>query len=81
MAQLNRHPSILEKLPFFEYHHLPEGVLRDTSKRFHDLAYDLALDPNLDGSQLTLGLQHLLEAKDCAVRSALSNTLEAKSTS
>jgi hypothetical protein len=68
---MDRHPSAMAKLKYFEYIHLPEGVLRETSKRCHDLAYDMFLNEALDGEQLTLGLQRLIEAKDCFVRSAL----------
>lgn len=66
----NLHPSIAEKLRFFAYDHLPpEG--QTISKRFRDLAYALVLEDELEGPQLALGLQKLLEAKDCAVRAGL----------
>ncbi len=62
------HPSTEEKLRYFEYAHLPEP-LQEISKTFHDLAHKYAVI--LDGNQLTLGLQKLIEAKDCMVRAAL----------
>jgi len=62
------HPSITEKLAYFEYAHLsPE--LQEISRPFGVLANDLAA--KLEGPQLTIALQKLLEAKDCAVRAAL----------
>jgi hypothetical protein len=70
MPTLDRHPAILAKMSFFEYEHLPEH-LRRVSQRFHDLAWDAFHNGELDGEQLTLGLQKLLEAKDCFVRAAL----------
>lgn len=51
----------------FAYMHLPEGPLRETSKKFHDLAHELVAEQppshNLDCS-----LSWLLLAKDAAVR-------------
>lgn len=64
------HPATQAILRFFEYDHLPRP-LRDVSKGFHDLAWNLAENPNLDGPELTVGLRKLLEAKDAAVRAAL----------
>lgn len=55
---------------YFEFQHLPEGILRDTSMRFSNLACDIDAElPN--GSEKTMALRKLLEAKDAAVRSAL----------
>lgn len=59
------HPAVQEKLQWFECAHLPTE-LAAISVQFRDLAYCLAR--TLTGPQLTIGLQHLLEAKDCAVR-------------
>jgi hypothetical protein len=56
-------------LKFFEYAHLPEH-LRDVSKPFATLAYDmLQLLP--DVPEKDVFLRKLLEAKDCAVRAKL----------
>lgn len=57
-------------LLYFAYMHLPEGPLRETSKRVHDLAYLMA-ETLPAGPELSAGLRKLLEAKDCFVRSAL----------
>lgn len=64
------HPAIASILKFFEYEHLPEA-LQGVSAPFGDMARDLVreLPP---GPELTVCLRKLLEAKDCAVRAALS---------
>jgi hypothetical protein len=57
-------------LDFFAYEHLPPK-LQVVSKPFGDLARQLAND--LPGNaETSTALRKLLEAKDCAVRSALS---------
>jgi hypothetical protein len=62
------HPSIEEKLRYFSYGHLPLE-LQEISKPFCELAQLVA--EQCVGSQATLALQKLLEAKDCAVRAKL----------
>lgn len=54
---------------YFEYTHLP-AHLQDVSRRFHDIASTLVHDLP-DNEERHLALRKLLEAKDCAVRSAL----------
>ena len=57
-------------LQFFTYDHLPPH-LRQISRPLCDLAHQLAEElPNND--ETTTALRKLLEAKDCAVRSALT---------
>lgn len=63
-----RHPSVKEVARWFHYDHLPPGLF-EVSKHCHDLV-ELLLANLDDGPQLTKGLQHLLEAKDCFVRQA-----------
>ena len=60
-------------MKYFEYAHLPEH-LQKVSKPFGELANQLCeiLACNAEGET---ALRKLLEAKDCAVRSALSNWL------
>lgn len=76
------HPSTQALLSYFEYEHLPEH-LQAVSRHFHWLAHALVGDApthddsqhqqfELDGPELTMALRKLLEAKDCAVRAALS---------
>lgn len=65
------HEATAQILRYFEYGHLPAGKLRDTSARFGELAHELVEDDELGGPELTVALRKLLEAKDCAVRSAL----------
>lgn len=56
-------------MQFFGYKHLPEH-LQKTSKNFHDLA-TLMIRHLPDNQQSARAMEHLLEAKDCAVRSTL----------
>lgn len=65
----DRHPSTQEKLRWFEHAHLPEH-LATVSEACSDLAEEMA-QVLPDHPQLTLGLQHLVEAKDCFVRAAI----------
>lgn len=60
-------PAILR---YFDFEHLPEGPLRDTSAKFKPLAYELA-DLLPAGPEQTVALRKLLESKDAAVRAAL----------
>jgi hypothetical protein len=63
-----RHPATLEKAQWFTYAHLPERL-----RPFSELSFFLArsmVGSLPDGPQLTLGLQKLIEAKDCFVRQA-----------
>lgn len=64
------HPATQTLLEYFTFTHLPPR-LREVSQPFHDLAWDLAQNPAVDGPELTVGLRKLLEAKDCIVRAAL----------
>lgn len=66
----DRHPGTQHFAPLFQYGHLPEGHLRETSERVHDFAYRM-IEELPDGPELTTGLRKLLEAKDCFVRAAL----------
>ena len=70
MELTGRHPGTAHFGPLFEYAHLPEGALRDTSAECAKLAESMVeLLP--DGPELSAGLRKLLEAKDCFVRTAL----------
>lgn len=66
LHKTQRHPSTLEKAQWFAHDHLPPH-LRETSKRCFELAVAMTLTVP-DGPQLSLGLQHLIDAKDCFVR-------------
>lgn len=63
------HNATEHVLQFFAYAHLPE-YLQDVSRPFNELAHSLAA--KCEGPELTVALRKLLEAKDAAVRSALS---------
>lgn len=63
------HPATEALLRFFVYDHLPP-TLQGVSRPFGVLANELA--QTYDGPELTACLRKLLEAKDCAVRAAIS---------
>jgi hypothetical protein len=67
------HPAAEALLKFFEYEHLPLHLQR-VSKPFGELARSL-VGPELEltGPEATTALRKLLEAKDCAVRAALTD--------
>lgn len=54
---------------FFEFGHLP-AVLQDISREFGKMAEQLD-DTLEDGDQKNVAMQHLLDAKDAAVRAKL----------
>lgn len=57
----------MDLLKYFAYAHLPDH-LAAMSKQFHDLAHHLA-NTLPAGSEATVAIRKLLEAKDAAVRS------------
>lgn len=59
-------------LRYFGFAHLGEERLRAVSQQCHDLAFHMAMELPA-GPELSAGLRHLLEAKDCFVRAALSD--------
>lgn len=63
------HPATEAVLQYFEYRHLQDH-LQNVSRPFQELAYTLAT--SLEGPEVTMALRKLLEAKDCAVRAALT---------
>jgi hypothetical protein len=68
MPQVNNMPNAIMK--YFDYEHLPEGQLRQTSAIFSIIAWDM--ENILENSpEKSAGLRKLLEAKDCFVRAAL----------
>lgn len=56
-------------LDYFKWEHLPKH-LQDISKPFCELAFEMAVKLPKNGETITC-LRKLLEAKDCAVRSAV----------
>lgn len=71
LDKVDIHPAVQEKIRWFASDHLrPE--LAAIVDAFRELALTLAVDLGLTGPQLTIGLQHLIEAKDAAVRAAVS---------
>lgn len=82
MSQL--HPAVRDILSFFRFDHLP-AHLASVSAPFCHLAHAIALGGDcaevgpiafgrgpLTGAELTVALRKLLEAKDAAVRAAVS---------
>lgn len=69
--EMPKDPKNHPLLKYFKYDHLPES-LQAVSKPFGDLAKLMSMLNIKDYDQLTYGLQSLLAAKDCAVRSVLS---------
>jgi hypothetical protein len=67
MKLMKRYPI----LKFFEYHHLPLD-LQHISEPFGELAVEMAMRPTDHPAEVAAGLRKLLEAKDCAVRAALT---------
>lgn len=57
-------------LKYFEYEHLPPH-LQAISKPFGEIAFELSIQLPYNDETLIM-LRKLLEAKDCAVRSALA---------
>jgi hypothetical protein len=73
MQDLNgRHPVVQDVAQWFHYEHLPEE-LQVVSKLCHDLAGNI-IEKLPDSPQLTIGLQHLLIAKDAFVRGYLKTS-------
>jgi hypothetical protein len=65
----DRHPSVSDKMAFFEHNHLPEPLF--SVARICSVAANEVLSTVNDDPQLALGLQKLIEAKDCFVRAAV----------
>lgn len=63
------HPSIAHFIPLFAFEHLPDH-LQEISRPFAELA--TIVMQRCGGPEASAGLRKLLEAKDCAVRAALS---------
>jgi hypothetical protein len=63
------HPATTAILRYFEFDHLPPR-LQEVSAPMYDLAWHMARGLP-QGPELTAGLRHLLQAKDCFVRCAL----------
>ena len=64
-----------EILRYFEYAHLPAGIMMDTSRSFHALA-QRTISTLPSSVERSAALRHLLEAKDAAVRAAMDLTTE-----
>jgi hypothetical protein len=67
----DRHPSTQHFRGLFAYDHLPQGLMKETSRQCSGLAVQM-VGTLPDGPELSAGLRKLLEAKDCFVRTALA---------
>lgn len=65
------HQSIERLLAFFKYDHLPPK-LQEISKPCAELANNMAMQ--VEGSETTVGLRKLLEARDCFIRARSDNS-------
>ncbi len=63
--------AIPDGLFYFEYEHLPRH-LQDVSKKFWTLVMDLWVNSTRPTGQFYTMVDKLLEAKDCAVRAAVT---------
>lgn len=66
-----RHPATEEKMSHLSYKHLPLD-LQEPSRIVANAATEILNEIPGDSSQLTLGLQHLIDAKDCFVRAKVA---------
>lgn len=70
----NDAPTLLERFPvlrFFSFDHLPDGPLKDVSRRYSELANYTAMQESAHPAEKATALRKLLEAKDAAVRCVL----------
>lgn len=65
-----RHPATQQLARWFSFYHL-EDARKPPSAACARLA-QIMIDTIPDGPELTAGLRHLLEAKDCFVRAAIA---------
>lgn len=69
----DRHPSTREKLRWLVPNpNLPKGAPATVARHFYALGNDLVVILN-DGPQLTIALQRLIDAKDAAIRQAITD--------
>jgi len=70
LHEQGRHVDTLEKAQWFAFGHLPRHLQPISREIWHTAAHVISQLP--DGPQLTLGLQYLIEAKDCFVRQGVT---------
>ena len=69
-----RHPSTQEKMRWLTPNpNLPDGVPSIVSAMCYDLGCGL-VEQLKDGTQLTIGLQRIVDAKDALVRQAIADS-------
>jgi hypothetical protein len=65
-----RHPATRQIARWFDWEHLPMGIVSGTSALCGELAERMIAELP-DSPELTVGLRKLLEAKDAFVRAAI----------
>lgn len=65
-----RHPAVTDLLEWFDHEHLAPGLPKEVSKLVGRAAFDVTAVLG-DSAELSAGLRHLLEAKDCFVRAGV----------
>jgi hypothetical protein len=71
-ATEGRHPGVRDGLQWLTYSHLPPP-LRRYSAPFYDAAIELVQEISADSPELTTALNHLISAKDSAMRAGIRN--------
>lgn len=69
----DRHYRFINR--YFRWEHLKDEHLQNVSRQFREMADFMMVNCHNDEAELMAGLRKLLEAKDCAVRSALKSDL------
>ena len=69
-AEAEKVANVDRMLKWFEFDHLPEGPVQETSKRFNELAHGI-VDRIQTGPERTVALRELLKSKDAAVRATI----------
>jgi len=72
----DRHPSTLNLLKWLTPNPNLSGHMAGIAHLFADFVNDLMDELEKDSPEITAGLRHLLEAKDCFVRAAVDETTE-----
>lgn len=66
----DRHPGVRDGLAWLEFDHLPESLQR-FSRPFHQAATAILRAIPADSPELTTAINHLIKAKDSAVRAGI----------
>ena len=70
-----RHSAVVDKLVFLEPNRNLTGTAAEIAELFRDTALSLITLVEHDNANLTLALEHLIDAKDSAIRAYLLEVL------